>query len=80
MTLNYLLLEFKNNEICQGQLFMFCLSVVVPKVILKLSHLRTERKHGVFLYSSTSLHTFSEHQVDAVTNLGISADKKPSIN
>jgi hypothetical protein len=81
MTLSYLLLEFKNNENCQGQLFMFCVSVVVVlKGILKVSHLRTEGKHGVFLYPSTILHTFSEHKVDTVTNLGISVDKKPSIN
>jgi len=70
MTLSYLLLEFKNNENCQWQLFMFCLSVVVvPKVILKVSYLRTDGKHGFFLYSSTNLHTFSEHKVDTVTNL-----------
>jgi hypothetical protein len=81
MTLSYLLLEFKNNENCQGQVFMFCLSVVVePKVILKVSHLRTEGKHSVFLYSSINLRTFSEHKVDTVTNLGISVEKKLSIN
>ena len=81
MTLSYLLLEFKNNENCQGQLFMFCLSVVVePKVILKVPYLRSEGKHGVFLYSSTNLRTFSEHKVDTVTILGMSVDKKPGIN
>lgn len=81
MTLSYLLFEFRNNGNCQGQLFMFFLSVVVvPKVIFTVSHLRTEGKHGVFLRSSTNLHTLSEHTVYTVTSLGIPVDKKPSIN
>jgi hypothetical protein len=81
MTLSYLLLEFKKYENCQGQLFMFCLSVVVvPKEILNVLHLRTEGKHSVILYSSTNLLTSREQNVDTVTNLEIRADKKPSIN
>jgi len=81
MTLSYLLLEFKNNENCPGQLFMFCLLVVVVlKVILNGLHLKPEGKHSVFLFSFTNLYMFSEHKVDTVTNLGISVDKKLSIN
>jgi len=81
MTLRYVLLEFKNYENCHGQFFMFCLSAVVPKETLNVSHLRTEGKRGVIiLHSSTNLLAYSEHKVDNVTNLVITVDKKPSVN